>query len=446
VIWVFLSINKGQVHNQIIHGGSMKRIHVSLFVCSACLAFCTVSAAPAKAQQPHIITFDAPGADTTPGNLYGTSPTSINFWGTITGYYQDANGTYHGFVRNPRGTFKTFDAPGADTTAGDFNGTLPSSINDSGAITGSYYDTNGFGHGFIRSPDGKFKSFDVLDVGGGSTPQAINFEGAVVGYYTDSNFAFHAFLRRPNGKFTTWVGPDECTGNGSEGCYGSGATNINAFGTIAAGYNDKNLVHHGLVRTRAGKLITYDVSGAQATGCPGCSSGLNQWGTIAGIYSDANSVNHGYLRSSDGKFTTFDAPGAGTDVDEGTGCPSDCPTSLNDFGAVTGTYIDANFVFHGYLRSPNGIIVTVDPVDSIFTLSSGINDFGVVTGYYVDANFVYHGFVAVPCNSAPFESDQAAKAATSVAPVTTTSALPAMRDPMFRLNPRYRRFGAQPRN
>jgi hypothetical protein len=90
--------------------------------------------------------------------------------------------------------------------------------------------------------------------------------------------------------------------------------------------------------------------------------------------------------------------------------------------------------------------VTVDPVDSIFTLSSGINDFGVVTGYYVDANFVYHGFVAVPCNGAPFESDQAAKAATSVAPVTTTSPLPAMRDPMFRLNPRYRRFGAQPRN
>jgi hypothetical protein len=336
-------------------------------------------------------------------------------------------------VRNPRGTFKTFDAPGADTTAGDFNGTTPTSINDSGAITGTYSDTNGFGHGFVRSPDGKFTSFDVPGAGGyGSGPQAINFEGAVVGYYTDSNFAFHAFLRRPNGKFTTWVDPDECTGNGSDGCYGSGASNINAFGTIAAGYNDKNLVHHGLVRTRAGKLIAYDVPGAQATGCPGCNSGLNQWGAIAGIYSDANGVNHGYLRSSDGEFTTFDAPGAGTDLDEGTGCPSDCPTSLNDFGAVTGTYIDTNFVFHGYLRSPTGNIVTVDPADSIFTLSSGINDFGAVTGYYADANYVYHGFVAVTCKGECFENDQAARP------------LPAMHDPMLRLNPRYHRFGVQP--
>jgi len=423
----------------------MKRIHVSLLVCSACLAFCMVSAAPASAQQPHIITFDAPGADTTPGNLYGTFPGSINFWGTITGYYQDANGTYHGFVRNPRGTFKTFDAPGADTTAGDFNGTLPSSINDSGAITGSYYDTNGFGHGFVRSPDGKFTSFDVPGAGGyGSVPQAINFEGAVVGLYTDSNFSFHAFLRTPDGKYKKWIGPDACTGNGADGCYGSGASNINAFGTIAGGYNDRNFVHHGLMRTRAGKLIAYNVPGAQATGCPGCNSGLNQWGTIAGTYSDANSVNHGYLRSSDGTFTTFDVPGAGTDPDEGTGCPSDCPTSLNDFGAVTGTYIDTNFVLHGYLRNPDGSIVTVDPLDTIFTWSSGINDFGAVAGYYADSNSVFHGFVAVACNQACDENHEAAHAATAVAPATTTSAFRALDNPKLRLSPRYRNFGVQP--
>jgi len=421
----------------------MKQIHVSLLVCTACLALCTAGAAPASAQQPHIVTFDAPGADTTPGNLYGTFPGGINCWGTITGFYQDANGTYHGFVRSPRGTFKTFDAPGADTTPGNFNGTTPTSINDSGAITGSYYDTNG-GHGFVRSPDGKFTSFDVPGAGGyGSAPQAINLEGAVVGYYTDSNFSFHAFLRTPDGKYKKWIGPDACTGNGSDGCYGTGASNINAFGTVASGYNDNNFVHHGLVRTRAGKLIAYDVPGAQATGCPGCNSGLNQWGAIAGTYSDGNGVNHGYLRSSDGKFTTFDAPGAGTDVDEGTGCPSDCPTSLNDFGAVTGTYIDTNFVFHGFLRNPDGNIMTVDPVDSIFTWSSGINDLEVIAGYYADANFVYHGFVAVACNQACDDKDEAAHAGTAFAPATTTSAFPAMRNPKLRLNPQYR-FGARP--
>ena len=116
----------------------------------------------------------------------------------------------------------------------------------------------------------------------------------------------------------------------------------------------------------------FDVPGAgsgsyQGTGCPGCVLGLNQKGSIAGIYSDVNSVNHGFLRSPDGKFTTFDAPGAGTDSYEGTGCFSDCPVSLNDWGQITGIYIDTNFVYHGYLWSPQGNIVTVDPSGTIFT-------------------------------------------------------------------------------
>ena len=165
--------------------------------------------------------------------------------------------------------------------------------------------------------------------------------------------------------------------------------------------NSGNFVDHGLIRRPDGTLTTFDVPGAgtgsyQGSGCPGCARGLNQLGVIAGTYIDANSVQHGFLRSPDGKFTTFDAPGAGTGSYEGTGCPSDCPTSLNDWGAITGIYIDTNFVYHGYLRSPEGKIVTVDPVGSIFTFSDGINDLGSITGYYVDANDVYHGFLRIP--------------------------------------------------
>jgi hypothetical protein len=359
---------------------------------------------PASAQEPHIITFDAPGADTTTGSFNGTFASGMNIRGAVTGSYIDANNVYHGFLRSREGGFTTFEAPGADTTAGSFNGTSPSSINDLGAITGEYFDATGFGHGFLRSPEGKFTTFDVTGVGGyGSTPIAINLEGAVVGYYTDSNFSFRAFLRSPDGKFTTWIGPGACTGNGSEGCYGSAAFNINFFGTIAGGYQDNsvNFVGHGLIRSPDGKLTTFDAPGAgtgsgQGTGCPGCARGLNQSGAIAGIYSDANSVNHGFLRSREGKFTTFDAPGAGTSSGQGTGCPSDCPTSLNDEGQITGNYIDANFVFHGYLRSQDGKIVTVDPVGSIFTFSSGINDLGAITGYYFDTNDVAHGFLRTP--------------------------------------------------
>jgi len=126
----------------------------------------------------------------------------------------------------------------------------------------------------------------------------------------------------------------------------------------------------------------------------------------------------------DGTITTFDAPGAGTSSYQGTGCASDCPTSLNDFGAITGIYIDSNWVYHGYLRSLNGNITTVDPAGSVFTWSSGIDDFGVVTGYYADVNGVYHGFVAVPCAQQCSENDETA---TRVDPAMSTNRI----DPML---------------
>ena len=352
---------------------------------------------PSNAQQ--IITFNAPNSGT--GEFQGTLSTGINSFGTVTGYVTDSNNGTHGFVRTPDGKFTNFDVPGADPVVGC---TCPSAINDLGVVAGYYIDTNGFSHGFLRRPDGKFTTFDVPGAGGfGSTPIAINLEGAIVGYYSDSNFSTRAFLRSRDGKFTTWIGPDACTGSNSEGCFGSGASNINAFGIVAGGFEDNggNFVHHSYVRNAEGKLKTFDAPGAgtgsyQGTGCPGCFLGLNQLGAIAGIYSDANSVNHGFLRSREGKFTTFDAPGAGTVAGQGTGCPSDCPVSLNDFGAITGIYIDANFVAHGYLRSPEGKIVTVDPVGTTFTFPDGINDLGSITGYYFDANTVFHGFLTIP--------------------------------------------------
>jgi hypothetical protein len=370
--------------------------HLSLAMCFLMLGSST------RAQEHRVITFEAPGADTTVGDDNGTYPTGINNLGAVTGAYQDTNSNYHGFLRRPDGTFITFEAPGADT--GAFNGTSAFSINDLGVITGYYSDASGLAHGFLRSADGKFTSFDAPGVGGyGTFPLAINLEGAVVGYYTDSNYTFHSFLRKPDGKFVTFDGPGQCEGNGSQGCYGSEDSNINFFGLSAGNYmdNSPNMVQHGLIRHPDGTLSTFDVPGAgtntnQGTGCPGCALGLNQRGVIAGIYSDANTVNHGYVRSPDGKFTTYDAPGAGTASFQGTGCYSDCPVSINDWGAIAGVYIDANNVYHGYLRSPEGKIVTIDPKGSVFTAPVGINDAGVIAGEYADANNVFHGFIIIP--------------------------------------------------
>jgi len=356
------------------------------------------------AQAQEIVTFDAPGADTTSGDFSGTYPSGVNAWGFVTGYYQGSDTVSHGFIRSLKGDYITFEAPGADTTPGSYNGTNPTAINDLGMIAGYYYDASGFSHGFLRSPEGKVKTFDVPGAAGyGTFPRAMNVQGAVVGTYTDANYSFRAFLRSPEGKFTTWIGADACTGNGSEGCYGSGASNINFFGIIAGGFEDNtgNFVHHNFLRNANGKLKVFDIPGAgngnsQGSGCPGCNLGLNQFGAVAGIFSDANSVNHGFLRSPDGRITVFDAPGAGTDIYQGTGCYADCPVSINDWGAIAGMYIDSNYVVHGYVRSPKGHFAPFDPPDSIYTWASGINNQGIVVGYFVDSNDVFHGFIRKP--------------------------------------------------
>jgi hypothetical protein len=144
-------------------------------------------AVPVNAHEPRIITFDAPGAGTGSGQgtgcfAYTDCSVLINNWGAITGYYLDANNVFHGFLRSPKGTFTNFEAPGSDTTKNDYNGTLPNAINDAGAITGIYYDVNNVGHGFLRSPEGAFTTFDVP----GSVftnPIALNLESDIVGRY-----------------------------------------------------------------------------------------------------------------------------------------------------------------------------------------------------------------------------------------------------------------------
>jgi hypothetical protein len=358
----------------------------------------------AHAQKTQIITFDAPGADTTPGDNNGTYASGINAEGAITGTFQDSGNAYHGFLRSPNGKMTTFDVPAA--FIGSYSGTSPSEINDLGFITGSYTDVNGVDHGFIRSPDGKFKTFDPPGVGGyGVIPIAINLEGAVVGYYTDANLTFHSFVRHPDGTFAAFLAPGQCTGNYTVGCYGSELSNINDFGLSVGNYmdNSPNLVQHGLIRHADGSFTSYEVPKAgtgagQGTGCPGCFAGLNQLGVIAGNYTDSNNVYHGYIRTPDGKFTSFDAPGAGTAQYTGTGCYSDCPVFINNWGSLTGVYIDANSVYNTYVRHPDGKTVTVDPKGSTFTLPAGINDSETVAGYYADANGVYHGFVVVTCN------------------------------------------------
>lgn len=364
----------------------------------------------------NIITFDAPDAGAVPGSFQGTVAACyftdcsvlINIWGEITGSYEDAQSNFHGFVRRPDGKFISFDAPGADSSSGSGNGTFPNGISDSGVITGSYSDASGTQHAFLRSPEGGFTTFDAF-VGGDSYTNAVavNLEGAVVGYSSDPSGVDHAFLRRPNGSITTWIGPGGCNTNPTTGCFGTAAFGINVFGTVAGAYMDAsgNFVSHGLLRSPQGKFTPFNVPAAgtgsyQGTGCPGCSEPINAFGAVAGYYVDANDVVHGFLRSPWGTFQTFEPPGVGPN---GINCYSDCSVGLNAWGAITGFYLDANNVYHGFLRSPEGKAISFDapgadltPGDYNGTFPVSINDWGAITGYYIDPMGIFHGFLVLP--------------------------------------------------
>jgi hypothetical protein len=85
---------------------------------------------------------------------------------------------------------------------------------------------------------------------------------------------------------------------------------------------------------------------------------------------------------------TFDAPGAGTESFQGT-----FAFSINPAGAITGTYFDASYVGHGFLRAPDGTFTTFDAPGAGYTNPSSINPAGAITGYYYDASVVGHGFL-----------------------------------------------------
>jgi len=85
--------------------------------------------------------------------MFDTVPTDINRAGTITGWWDDAFG-FHGFLRSRDGTFTTFDVPPSSDVPSPIR-TSATSINTAGAVIGNYANETDFiRHGFLRAPIG----------------------------------------------------------------------------------------------------------------------------------------------------------------------------------------------------------------------------------------------------------------------------------------------------
>jgi len=118
----------------------------------------------------------------------------------VTGRFGGTDRVIHGFVRSPDGEFITFDAPGAGAAPGSGWGTFPESINAGREITGHYIDASNGTHGFVRNRGGEIRSFDAPGASisvGGTFPTSINDAGTIAGHYADGKVVDHGFVGTP---------------------------------------------------------------------------------------------------------------------------------------------------------------------------------------------------------------------------------------------------------
>ena len=219
------------------------------------------------------------------------TPMGINPAGAITGFYVDANSAQHGFVRAPGGQITEFDPTGSIFTN-------PNAIDQLGDITGFYFDANFVGHGFLRTPDGTITSFDAPGAdhtpgsGNGTFGVGLIPNGEIEGVYVDVNGVLHGFVRSAEGTFSTFDSPGAGTGAGQ----GTLPESNNTLGQITGQYIDENFVNHGFVLNQQGNFSTFDV--------PGTGTGAGQGtipvdnnipGAVVGEAIDGNTVIHGFL-------------------------------------------------------------------------------------------------------------------------------------------------------
>jgi uncharacterized membrane protein len=280
------------------------------------------------------------------------------------------------------GIFVTFDVPGATFTG-------PKAINNSGAITGGYFDAAGLIHSFLRTSDGTITPFDAPGATCSPTQNfctlafGINPAGTIVGAVaTNADFsAGQGFLRTANGTFTEFAPPfAEVTE----------AFAINPDGVAAGPFLSSKGGVHGFLRAPNGTFTTFDPLGSVFTQ----PNAINPAGTITGWFLDVRGVMHGFLRTSDGTITEFDAPSSLSNF------PGTEPNGINPAGTIVGNFFSSDFsASHGFLRAPNGTFTVFDPPDSLFTFVPGgpggaFNPAGTVTGNFTPPDSsVVHGFV-----------------------------------------------------
>jgi len=334
----------------------------------------------------------------------------VNAIGRIIGSYVDAEGLYHIYGRSPNGRFITgeyldastleyFFAHGLTDTGivvarakaiGDVPRTyiglfrdglselqVPDSvstegwnINQDGSVVGHYDSPDGRRHGFIARPTRDvaqisdesvvsppnfhytFESIDVPGVDFLALTASSDF-GDYAGYTRSADGEKEVGFILSDGVFTTYDFP------------GSQKTHFYALGNngIAAGhYEDSEGLSHGVI-LEDGELREYNFPGAVETFIYGFSDAT---GIFTGSFIDTSSVRRGFSGE-----TTLEYPEASATYAD----------FVNAEGLIVGSYVDAEGLYHTYVRSPDGRFATVEYLDAStleYFFAHGLTDTRVI--------------------------------------------------------------------
>ena len=188
---------------------------------------------------------------------FGTHALGINSTDQIVGYYLDASGEEHGFLRGftgygNRGNYVSLDPTGSVNTVAE-------GINDNGEVVGFYQTADLFFHGFYYNTTTGV--YSPIDVNGATGTEAlgVNNAGQIVGEYFDGAGNRHGFLRSSAGQVTTIDDPNA-------GASGTLVGGINNAGEIVGWYTGTDGHDHGFTGVAAAVPTVVSITASPSTG------------------------------------------------------------------------------------------------------------------------------------------------------------------------------------
>ena len=352
-------------------------------------------------------THDFPGSKNTYFYALGNN-------GLAAGHYEDSDGLFHGVILED-GELRQYDFPNSVQTE------IYGYSDSTGALTGNFTDASGIRRGFSGDT--------IVEFPGASETYAdfVSGLGNVVGSYVDTEGTYHAYLRGPGGSFATLDTPE--------------VPNQEYF--FLHGINDA-LVAVGRAKAVDGVPLTFvgNPVALQEFKVPGAVStegwNINQDSSVVGHYTSADGLTHGFIARPlqptpvrpppdlSYTFESIDVPGVdflavtassdffdyagnmrGPDGEKdiaftlinGVFKRHDFPGSqgtyfyaLGNNGIAAGHYKDSDGLFHGVILE-NGELRQYDFPGSVETEIYGYSDStGALTGSFVDASGVRRGF------------------------------------------------------